>query len=207
MDISVSPLMVYLILKLEAFSAFFGTVAWWIGAALILGIIASFAIGLYNSDQREKERKINLKGYYKKLLWWTIPLMFIASLISTCLPTTKEALMIYGIPKSVEAVNYVVNSEGGQAAVKIPAKLMQLINQELDTALSDEKPVTEKIDEVKTEDVKVTEEVKTGDKLEDTKEGTDNKLKDALDEFNKTAPALLKAIDNVKKAAGVPEQQ
>ena len=101
-------------------------------AALIFWIVVSLTDPEYMPDGEESKRRF-LKIGSKTLCISTI--VFVIGLIGrTFIPTTSEALIIYGVGESVE---YLQNNKD---AVQIPDKALQALNKYLDDNLgSDEK--------------------------------------------------------------------
>ena len=102
------------------------------GAALIFWVIVYFTDPEYMPDGEEGKRRF-LKIGSKTLCISTI--VFAIGLIGrTFIPTTSEALIIYGVGESVECLQH------NKDAVQIPEKALQALNKYLDDNLgSDEK--------------------------------------------------------------------
>ena len=102
------------------------------GAALIFWVIVYFTDPEYMPDGEEGKRRF-LKIGSKTLCISTI--VFAIGLIGrTFIPTTSEALIIYGVGESVEYLQH------NKDAVQIPEKALQALNKYLDDNLgSDEK--------------------------------------------------------------------
>ena len=102
------------------------------GAALIFWVIVYFTDPEYMPDGEEGKRRF-LKIGSKTLCISTI--VFAIGLIGrTFIPTTSEALIIYGVGESVEYLQH------NKDAVQIPDKALQALNKYLDDNLgSDEK--------------------------------------------------------------------
>lgn len=102
------------------------------GAALIFWVIVYLSDPEYMPDGEESKR-----GFLKigsKTLWISIIVFVIGLIGRTFIPTTSEALVIYGVGESVE---YLQNNKD---AVQIPDKALQALNKYLDDNLgSDEK--------------------------------------------------------------------
>ena len=98
-------------------------------AALIFWIIVYLTDSEYMPDGEESKRRF-LKIGSKTLCISTI--VFVIGLIGrTFIPTTSEALVIYGVGESVE---YLQNNKD---AVQIPDKALQALNKYLDEAIGD----------------------------------------------------------------------
>ena len=102
------------------------------GAALILWVIVYLSDPEYIPDEEEGKERY-LKFGSKTLCISTI--VFIIGLIGRAfIPTTSEALVIYGVGESVEYLHH------NKDAVQIPEKALQALNKYLDDNLgSDEK--------------------------------------------------------------------
>lgn len=97
------------------------------GAALILWVIVYLSDPEYISDGEESKRRF-LKIGSKILCISTI--VFTIGLIGRIfIPTTSEALLIYGVGESVE---YLQNNKN---AVQIPDKALQALNKYLDEVI------------------------------------------------------------------------
>lgn len=95
-----------------------------IGAYMvIIGVVAFFSLG-YISLLIEESRDI-LKKYIKLSVFAVV----LGALLTTFIPSTKELVAIYAIPK-------VVNNEQVQA---IPEKLLELANLKLDDLIQETK--------------------------------------------------------------------
>ena len=102
------------------------------GAALILWVIVYLSDPEYTADGEESKRRFLKIG--SKTLWISIIVFVIGLIGRTFIPTTSEALVLYGVGESVE---YLQNNKD---AVQIPDKALQALNKYLDDNLrSDEK--------------------------------------------------------------------
>ena len=99
------------------------------GAALILWVIVYLSDPEYIGDGEESKRrflKIGSKTFCISIIVFTIG--FIGK---TFIPTTSEALVIYGVGESVEYLQH------NKDAVQIPDKALQALNKYLDEAIGD----------------------------------------------------------------------
>ena len=99
------------------------------GAALILWIIVYLSDSIYIADGEESKRR--LLKIESKAFWISIIVFVIGLIGRTFIPTTSEALVIYGVGESVE---YLQNNKD---AVQIPDKALQALNKYLDEAIGD----------------------------------------------------------------------
>ena len=99
------------------------------GAVLILWVIVYLSDSEYIPDGEEGKSRFFKIGS-KTLCISTI--IFVIGLIGkTFIPTTSEALIIYGVGESVE---YLQNNKD---AIQIPDKALQALNKYLDEAIED----------------------------------------------------------------------
>lgn len=98
------------------------------GAASILWVIVYLSDPEYISGEESKRRflKIGSKTFCISIIVFAIGLIGRAFI-----PTTSEALVIYGVGESVE---YLQNNKD---AVRIPDKALQALNKYLDEAIGD----------------------------------------------------------------------
>ena len=108
-------LLLYFVIKLDAFSDIFTT------AAIISGILLAIAMGSSTTlNVNENTRNAALPWARKLGFFFTIFLV-----IATILPNTKQTVIIYCLPK-------MVNNEQVQ---KIPDKLLELTNAWIDETI------------------------------------------------------------------------
>ena len=121
-----SWLFVYLLVKLTSISVFFSVLSGTLGSGAFMGTIGYVITG-------------DVDGW-KKVEKWKSPLkkLWIATLITGFLaavtPTTKQAAVIWLLPK-------VVNNEQVQA---VPEKALRLLNQQMDQWLEDNLKIEDK---------------------------------------------------------------
>lgn len=99
------------------------------GAALILWVIVYLSDPEYIGDGEESKRRFLKIG--SKTFCISIIVFAIGFIGKTFIPTTSEALIIYGVGESVE---YLQNNKD---AVQIPDKALQALNKYLDEAIGD----------------------------------------------------------------------
>lgn len=99
------------------------------GAVLILWVIVYLSDPEYIPGEEEGKRRFLKIG--SKTLYISIIVFAIGSIGKTFIPTTSEALVIYGVGESVE---YLQNNKD---AVQIPDKALQALNKYLDEAIGD----------------------------------------------------------------------
>ena len=101
------------------------------GAALILWVIVYLSDPEYISDGEESKRRFLKIG--SKTLCISIIIFVIGLIGRAFIPTTSEALVIYGVGESVEYLQH------NKDAVQIPDKALQALNKYLDEAIGDKK--------------------------------------------------------------------
>ena len=99
------------------------------GAALILWVIVYLSDPEYIPDGEESKRRFLKIG--SKTLCISIIIFVIGLIGKTFIPTTSEALVIYGVGESVEYLQH------NKDAVQIPDKVLQALNKYLDEAIGD----------------------------------------------------------------------
>lgn len=99
------------------------------GAALILWVIVYLSDPEYISDGEESKRRFLKIG--SKTLCISIIIFVIGLIGKTFIPTTSEALVIYGVGESIEYLQH------NKDAVQIPDKALQALNKYLDEAIGD----------------------------------------------------------------------
>mgnify|MGYP000086988133 FL=1 len=99
------------------------------GAVLILWVIVYLSDPEYIPDGEESKRRFLKIG--TKTLCISIIIFVIGLIGKTFIPTTSEALVIYGVGESVEYLQY------NKDAVQIPDKALQALNKYLDEAIGD----------------------------------------------------------------------
>ena len=99
------------------------------GAALILWVIVYLSDPEYIADGEESKRRFLKIG--SKTLCISIIIFVIGLIGKTFIPTTSEALVIYGVGESVE---YLQNNKD---AVQVPDKALQALNKYLDEVIED----------------------------------------------------------------------
>ena len=112
-----SPISLYFILMLDSINFLFGV-------AFLIPFMFIIVLGLiWLIDTGDTHDRMNLlfKNYYKKTITYFVLIM----VISTFIPSTKQAIAIYAVPK-------IVNNEGLQ---QIPDKVIEVINNRLDEIL------------------------------------------------------------------------
>lgn len=98
-------------------------------AALIFWFIVYLLDPEYMTGEEEgKERYLRLGS---KTLWISTTVFVIGLIGRTFIPTTSEALLIYGVGESVEYLQH------NKDAVQIPDKALQALNKYLDEVIED----------------------------------------------------------------------
>lgn len=123
----------YWFTRLSAITAALKTILMVSGLLAIVALIVWFVINLsdpeYMTDEEEGKKRY-LKLGSKALCIFTI--VFVVGLVGRIfIPTTSEALLIYGVGESVE---YLQNNKD---AVQIPDKALQALNKYLDEVIED----------------------------------------------------------------------
>ena len=99
------------------------------GATLIFWAIVYFSDPEYVPGGEESKRRFLKIG--SKTLCISIIIFVIGLIGKTFIPTTSEALVIYGVGESVEYLQH------NKDAVQIPDKALQALNKYLDEAIGD----------------------------------------------------------------------
>lgn len=112
-----SALQLYLIIKLSSTITMFGLITTGLITSIFICFI-SYMIAKSDNDKSEMFWKNTLL----KMLKYCLPISIVTLLLAVYLPSTKEAAIIYVLPK-------IINNSGIQA---IPDKIINLSNEWLD---------------------------------------------------------------------------
>lgn len=106
---------VYLIIILDSLNFFVSLIAW-----VFFIIVAVLLIRLLRGISEDEK----IKDKVKKPIKYTTTLFFIFALIATFMPDTKQAAVIYLLPK-------ITNSETAHEIEKVPSNFAKLLNRKM----------------------------------------------------------------------------
>lgn len=127
---------IYWITRLEGISTFFGLSA--LFSAAIAIILFAIAIAnksdadIYDEGSKTWKQHINI---YKKCSYWAkrcVIILIISSFINVFIPTTNEALLIYGVGGTIDYIK----SNG--TAKQLPDKCIKALDEYLDNLTKEE---------------------------------------------------------------------
>lgn len=130
----------YWFTRLDAINGVFEILTIFGAISTLIGVAAVVFLSVYTTNKTVHdydESMAALKIFKKVLLYAAIPLLIIGAAGVTFVPTTKEAAVIYLVPK-------IVNNEELQ---KIPDNFLKLINKKMDSYFND--VLEEKSEELK----------------------------------------------------------
>lgn len=115
----------YWILKLDDIHHLLGVFSF---VGVIAAVLAAFAAGAYNFNLSEYDEPLQ-----PKTLWWpgtALIFLCLCGVVGTFIPTTKQMVMIKGIPALLTSQKDAVAHLG-----KTPVKIVDLLNKYLDQEL------------------------------------------------------------------------
>lgn len=127
---------IYWITRLEGISTFFGLSALFSAAiAIILFVIAitnKSDADIYYEGSKTWKQHINI---YKKCSYWAkrcVIILIISSFINIFIPTTNEALLIYGVGGTIDYI------KSNSTAKQLPDKCVKALDKYLDNLTKEE---------------------------------------------------------------------
>lgn len=127
---------IYWITRLEGISTFFGLSALFSAAiAIIFFVIAinnKSDADIYDEGSKTWKQHINI---YKKCSYWAkrcVIILIISSFINIFIPTTNEALLIYGVGGTIDYI------KSNSTAKQLPDKCVKALDKYLDNLTKEE---------------------------------------------------------------------
>lgn len=112
---------VYWITRLDAFRGMS------VGILVIAGILLIFAFGLWMATTEDSLKQA------KKLLLWAIPSALLGTAVLVFVPTTNEALAIYGVGGTID---YIKSNDKAQ---QLPDKVVDALDRYVDAIAPEKK--------------------------------------------------------------------
>lgn len=103
-----------------------GTVLLILGLIAVIVMASLFIVSLYDEDEESLSAS-------KKGLKFSLPILIFGALMVTFIPTTKEALIIYGVGGTIDYI------KSNKTAKQLPDKCIKALDKWVDKYSSDEK--------------------------------------------------------------------
>lgn len=127
---------IYLATRLDYITAFLSLIAVLsFGSIIVLSCIAFFNkndADIHNEDSKPWKRHIDA---YKRCLYWSkrcVIVFFVSIFINIFIPTTNEALLIYGLGGTIEYI------KSNDTAKQLPDKCIKALDKYLDNITKEE---------------------------------------------------------------------
>ena len=134
----INPFTLYLLLKLDQITGFLSTWFWIVGWSIVPVVVAAVAFKVveveYSSGDEDRDRAREIAAYWVSIMKKQIVALVVVSIVQLSVPSTKNALLIFGIPAVLES-----QAEAIQTLEGMPKKLLKMLDGFIDEQLQEDK--------------------------------------------------------------------